>query len=155
MHNTRPTYGEKNIDVLVSYMVHLFNEPVIIPNVPTDIPGGQTDGGKVFDHPVVYTKPRLERISKPARNVVSKKSRRINDEALRKIGQWLHQETWEEMLDSGTEMANKFQELVFKNLDEICRESEVKLTKLDGKTTSMALQSLARQRLREHTKNGN
>ena len=30
MHNTKPTYGKKNIDVLVSDMVHLFDEPVII-----------------------------------------------------------------------------------------------------------------------------
>ena len=67
MHNTRPTYGQKNIDVLVSDMVHLFDEPQIIPNVPTDIPDGQPGGGKRSDHPVIYTEPRLDRIKKPAR----------------------------------------------------------------------------------------
>ena len=60
MHKTRPNHGTKNIDVLVSDMVHLYSEPLIIPNVPTDIPDGQPGGGKVSDHPIVYSKPRLE-----------------------------------------------------------------------------------------------
>ena len=86
-HNTKPTYGQKNIDVLVSDMVHLFNEPIIIPNVPTDIPDGQPGGGKISDHPVVYTMPRLDRTQKPARELVVKKTRRIKDEDILKIGQ--------------------------------------------------------------------
>ena len=87
MHNTKPTYGNKNIDVMVSDMVHLFEEPIIIPNVPTDIPDGQPGGGKRSDHPVVYSYPRLDRTSKPAQEVVVKKTRRINQDQLMKIGQ--------------------------------------------------------------------
>ena len=153
-HNSRPTYGQKNIDVMISDMVHLFNEPVIIQNVPTDIPDGQPGGGKRSDHPVVYTKPRLDRITQPAREVVVKKSRRIKDDDIRKFGKWIQQETWEEMLNCNHK-ANKFSEIVFAKLDEICPEVEIKLTKMDGKVTSMALQSLARRRLREFTKHGN
>ena len=154
-HNTKPTYGQKNIDVLVSDMVHLFNEPIIIPNVPTDIPDGQPGGGKISDHPVVYTMPRLNRTQKPARELVVKKTRRIKDEDILKIGQWIQQESWVEMLDCGESMATKYSEIVFAKLDEICPEVEVKITKMDGKVTSLALQKLARQRLREYTLNGN
>ena len=49
----------------------------------------------------------------------------------------------------------KFSELVFEKLDEICPTQEVKLSKLDGQVTSIALQKLARLRLREYTENGN
>ena len=45
MHNTKPTHGRKNIDVLVSDMVHFYSESIIVPNVPTDIPVGQPGGG--------------------------------------------------------------------------------------------------------------
>ena len=64
MRNTRPTHGKKNIDVLVSDMVHLYSEPIIIQNVLTDIPDGQPGGGKRSEHPIIYSTPRLERASK-------------------------------------------------------------------------------------------
>ena len=67
LHNKKPTYGLKNIDILVSDMAHLYNEASIIPNVPTDIPPGQPGAGSLSDHPVVISAPRLERQSKPAR----------------------------------------------------------------------------------------
>ena len=41
LHNTKPTHGRKNIDVLVSDMAHLFQELIIIQNVRNDIPDGQ------------------------------------------------------------------------------------------------------------------
>ena len=153
-HNTRPTYGQKNIDVMVSDMVHLFDEPEIIPNVPTDIPDGQPGGGKRSDHPVVYTRPRLDRTTQPARQVVVKKSRRIKDEDIMKAGQWIQQESWEEMFNCPSSMSTKFSEIVLRKLDEICPEVEIKITKLDGKLKSMALQSLSRQKQREHSRHG-
>jgi hypothetical protein len=136
-------------------MVHFFREPVIIPNEPTDIPDGQPGGGKPSDHSVVYTEPQLERSSNSAREVVIKITRRINEDAIRKFAQWIHCETWEQLLDAKSEMALRFRELVFGRLDQICPAEEVKLAKLDGQVTSLALQKLSRLRLREHTKNGN
>ena len=58
MHNTRPTYGNKNIDILVSDMVHHYSEPIIIQNVLTDIPDGQPRGRKTVGPPynIQYTK---------------------------------------------------------------------------------------------------
>ena len=41
MMNTKPTYGNKNIDVLISDMAHLYHESVILQSVPTDIPSNQ------------------------------------------------------------------------------------------------------------------
>ena len=52
MLNTKPTHGNKNIDVLISDMAHLYHESVILPNVATDIPSNQQGGGQPSDHPV-------------------------------------------------------------------------------------------------------
>ena len=57
MHNTKPTHERKNIDVLVSDMIHLYRESTVIPNVLTDIPDGQPGGGKQSDHSIVYCEP--------------------------------------------------------------------------------------------------
>ena len=56
---------------------------------------------------------------------------------------------------SSTGMVNQFEKLLHDKLDSICPVEEVKLTKLDGKITSMALRKLSRLRLREYTKHGN
>ena len=72
MHNTKPTYGRKNIDILVSDMVHLYRESTVIPNVPTDIPDGHPGGGKQSDHSIVYSEPRLEMISNLPGNWLSR-----------------------------------------------------------------------------------
>ena len=154
MHNTRPTHGKKNIDVLVSDMVHLYSEPIIIQNVQTDIPDGQPGGGKRSDHPIIYSTPRLERASKSAKELVVKKTRRFNESTKMKLARWIQHESWEELFNSSN-MAEKFEELVVQKLDDICPEEEIKITQLDGKIKSLALQKIGRQKLREYTKNGN
>ena len=154
MHNTKPTHGQKNIDILISDMVHLYNESVIFPSVPTDIPPGRPGGGQPSDHSVVMCRPRLERLSKPAKEMIVKKTRRVDDAKKMKIGQWIQQESWETVFNckSSSQMASQFTKLVFEKLDQICPEEHLKITKMDGKQTSLALQTLARQRLREYEK---
>ena len=154
MHNTRPTYGNKNIDILVSDMVHHYSEPIIIQNVLTDIPDGQPGGGKRSDHPIIYSTPRLERESQSAKELVLKKTRRFNDARKKEMAKWIQHESWEDLFNS-TKPAEKFEEIVFGKLDEICPEEVIKITKLDGKVKSLALQKLGRQKLREYTKHGN
>ena len=51
-------------------------------------------------------------------------------------------------------MADKFVELVTQKLNEICPEEEVKISQLDGKITSLALQKLVRKKKREYEKHG-
>ena len=156
-HNTKPTHNLKNIDVMVSDMVHLYGDSEIYPSVPTDIPDGQTGGGKPSDHSVVVSRPRLERLSKPARELVTKKTRRMDDEKKMRIGQWVQQESWEDVYNGNTAsgMAVQFTKVVFEQLDKICPEEEIQISKMEGKETSLALQSIARQKLREYTRHGN
>ena len=156
LHNTKPTHGRKNIDVLVSDMVHLYKESVIIPNVPTDIPDGQPGGGKPSDHPIVYCQPRLETGSKSARQVVVKKTRRLDANRKMKIAQWIQHESWESVYDGNdaSGMADKLVELVTQKLDELCPEEDIKITQFDGKITSLALQKLTRKKKREFEKHG-
>ena len=93
MHNTKPTHGQKNIDVLVSDMVHLYGESVVIPNVPTDIPDGQPGGGKPSDHSIMFCEPRLGTWSKPARQQVIKKTRRVDDHKKQQLAKWIQTES--------------------------------------------------------------
>ena len=67
------------------------------------------------------------------------------------IGQWIQKETWEDVFNgkNSTVMASEFTRVVFEKLDQICPEEELKISKLDGKQTSLALQSLARQKARQ------
>ena len=152
-HNTKPTLGVKNIDVLISDMSPLYNEPVITKNVPTDIPDGRPGGGKTSDHPIVYARPRLERGVKSTKQMVVKKTRRLDEDRKRKLAEWIQHESWEELYDSQG-MAEKFSEMVFRKLDDICPEESIKITKFDGKVKSLALQKLGRMKLREYSKHG-
>ena len=156
MHNTKPTYGQKNIDVLVSDFVHLFSESQIIPNVPTDIPDGQPGGGKTSDHPILVCVPRMEIGSKPARRVAVKKARRVDSNKMRLLAEWIQHESWEKVFDGNgsSGMAEKLIELVEEKMEDICPLEEVKISQLDGKITSLALQRLTRSKKREYSKHG-
>ena len=156
MHNTKPTHGNKNIDVLVSDFVHLFSESEIVPNVPTDIPDGQPGGGKTSDHPIVVCTPRMEIGSKPSRQVAVKKTRRVDSRKMKKLADWIQHESWEKVFDGkdSSEMAEKLIELVEEKMEEICPLEEIKITQLDGKITSLALQKLTRAKKREYNKHG-
>ena len=59
-----------------------------------------------------------------------------------KIGQWVQRETWEVVFNGGSSsgMVDQFSNLVQYKLDKICPVTEVKLTRLDGKLVSAALQ---------------
>ena len=152
MHNTKPTHGTKNIDILVSDMVHMYSQSVILPNVLTDIPDGQPGGGKRSDHPIVYCEPRSDCFKKPARQVEIKKTRRMDDRRKTELANWIQQESWEEVFDgnSSSGMAVKLIEVVERNIDKICPNEEVKISQFEGKITSLALQKLTRQKKREY-----
>ena len=138
-------------------MVHLFCDSTIIPNVLTYIPDGHPGGRKPSDHPIVYCEPRLEAVTKPARGLVVKKTRRVDDDRMRQLARWIQQESWESVFDgSGSSgMAENLTNLVHTKLEEICPEEEVKISQMEGKITSLALQKLTRQKMREYTKHGN
>ena len=157
MLNTKPTYGQNNIDVRISDIAHLYHKSAILPSVPTDIPAGQPGGGKPSDHPIFMSKPKLNRLEAPPKEVIIKKTRRMDDEKKRKLSQWITRESWEMVFDGGsaTGKVDKFTKLTLSKLDEICPDKMVKITKLEAKLTSKALQTLSRQRLRELSKNGN
>ena len=156
MLNTKPTYGNKNIDVMITDMTHLYAESAIIPNVPTDIPAGRPGGGQPSDHPIVYSSPRVDATTAPAKRVVERKTRQLNHEKLCKVAEWIQHETWEsvEEQSSASGMADQFVELTQAKLDEICPIKSVKISQLEGKVVSVPVQKLARKKWREYNKNG-
>ena len=157
MMNTKPTYGSKNIDVLISDFAHLYSDSVIQPNVPTDLPAGRQGGGQPSDHPVVYVRPRVDRLTAPKREVITKKMRRVDDDKKKKVAGWIQHESWDSVTEAGSAsgMASQFTQLVHGKLDEICPVTEVKVSQFHGELTSPALQNISRLKLREYTNNGN
>ena len=113
MMNTKPTHGDKNIDIMITDMAHLYNESVILPSVPTDIPSNQKGGGQPSDHPVVISTPKVERIFAPPKEKITKKTRRMNKEQMCMIGQWIQRESWEMVFNGGssTGMVDQFTKL--------------------------------------------
>ena len=89
-------------------------------------------------------------LRQPDKEVIVKKTRRVDNEKLRKVAQWIQQESWEEVFNANSVsgMAEKLPEVVFRKINEICPVEEVKLTKFTGKLASKALQDLARIKLR-------
>ena len=116
MMNTKPTYGLKNIDVLISDMSHLFCESVIIPNVPTDLPSSQAGGGVPSDHPVVYCQPKVNRQEAPKKEVLIKRTRRYTKERMNAFGLWIQSESWETLYDAAGGMADQFVKICFPRL---------------------------------------
>ena len=51
-------------------------------------------------------------------------------------------------------MAQTMMEVVNQKIDEICPVEEVRVSQMEGKITSLALQKLGRQKLREYSKHG-
>ena len=134
-------------------MVHLYRESNVIQNVPTNIPDGQPGGGKQSDHSVVFCQPRLESLSKPARVMVMKKIRRFNENRKRRFATWIQSESWDNIFNSKNK-AEKMIEMVNGNLDQICLVDEVRISQLDKKINSLALQKLTRLKQIEYPKQG-
>ena len=54
----------------------------------------------------------------------------------------------------GNSMAEAFSEIVNKEINKVCPVKEVKISQLEGKVNSLALQKLVRQKKREYEKHG-
>ena len=117
------------------------------------IQDGLPGGGKRSDHPIVYCQPRLERLTKPAKELVFKRTQWIDENRKRKLADWIQHESWEEVLNS-KHMAETMMKVVSRKLDEICPEEEVRVSQMEGKINSLALQKLFRQKQREYLKHG-
>ena len=101
----------------------------------------------------MYCHPRLERITKPARELVVKRTRRMDEYRKKKLADWIQHESWQE-LDDSKNKAQTMIEVVSRKLDEICPKEEVRVSQMDGKINSLALQKLGRQKQREYSKHG-
>ena len=102
----------------------------------------------------MISKPRLEAASKPAKEVVVKKTRRVDSNRIRKLAQLIKYESWQHVYDGNTAsgMTENLIELLTEKLNEICPEEEVKISQFEGKITSLALQKLVRMKKREFEK---
>ena len=73
-------------------------------------------------------------LTKPARRVEIKKTRRMDDRKKQLLAQWIQTETWESVYNGGSssKMAEILIETSFTNIDLICPVEEVKISQLDN-----------------------
>ena len=93
IHNTKPTHGR------IKHRHFNFRHGTLLqrvcdnPKCPHQIPDGQPGGCKPSDHPIVVCEPKLDISSKPARQLVTKKTRRVDGNKKRKFAQWIQHES--------------------------------------------------------------
>ena len=150
---TRPTYRNSILDILVTDIGHLYNEPVIRPAVKPDIEGH----GVPSDHNIVLATTISNPLGQVKRSCITKTSRPLTTEAKQKIASWIQNESWNSVSNCSdvSLMVDNFCKLVSEKIDELCPVKTFKLNKLDSEFTTPAIKQLARKKLREYTKHGN
>ena len=88
--------------------------------------------------------------------MIIKKTRRIDSHKKAQLANWIQHESWEELYNSpsSSDMAIQLIEMMNGKMDQICPETEVRISQLDGKQTSLIIQTLVRQKKREFDKHG-
>ena len=77
-----------------------------------------------------------------------KKTRMTDNDKIQRLARWIQQESWESVFNGfgSSGMAKNCTNLVHAKLDELCHEEEVRISQMEGKITSLALQRLTRQK---------
>ena len=150
---TKPSHKSSVLEVIVTDIGHLFNEPVIRPALLPDVPGQ----GVPSDHKIVFTTPISDHSKPPKRSFLIKTSRPLTTEAKQNLAEWIQNETWESVIGctDSESMVQKFTSLVKEKIDENCPQKTFKVNCLDNDFTTPAIKRIKRLKLREYTKHGN
>ena len=146
------TRQDKILDVLIMNLSRFYNSPIIAPPIGPDNP----DAGKDSDHSVPICIPHTDRFNPPDRTYRLQTYRPLPDSSVRKFGQWITGETWEQISDnlSPSEQVEQFEKLLKGKLDTYCPEKTIKLGSQDKPWINYELKKLHRLRNREYIKRG-
>ena len=149
---TKATHKHSILDVIITDVGHLYNEPDIRPPLLPDDP----NRGVPSDHMIVLASPAVNHIP-PKRTSITRNSRPLNTLAKRNLSNWIQNETWDDILEpeNPTVMVNKFTNLVKEKIDVNVPLKTFKLTCLDNEFTTPAIKHIKRKKNREYVKHGN
>ena len=149
---TKATHKDSILDVIVTDVGHLYNEPVICPPLPPDIPGN----GVPSDHMTVHATPINDSCPQPCYAIIET-SRPLTTQAKLSLASWVQYESWKEVLekDDSSSMVDSFNTLVEQKIKEHCPLKTLKLNCFDNEFTTPAIKAIKRKKKREYTKHGN
>ena len=150
---TKPTHKTSILEVVVTDIGHLYNEPVIRPPLTPDIPGQ----GVPSDHKIVFVTPIRDSSKPPNRSCLIKTSRPLTTQAKQKFASWIQYESWESVINcsDSSSMAASFSAFVQHKIEENCPLKTFKVNRLDNEFTTPAIKRIKRLKSREYTKHGN
>ena len=112
---------------------------------------------KPSDHSVPICVPHIDRHSRPCRNYRVIKYRPLPESGLRRLGEWVVNEGWEEVKGGQlppTQQAEVLQMTILKQLDNFCPEKSLKISSQDKPWVTAELKKISRQKNREYQKRG-
>ena len=150
---TKPTHKNSTLEIIVTDLGHLYQEPVIRPSVEPDDP----NNGVPSDHSIALALPITSSAEPPKRETIFKYIRPFTIEHKSKLADWILHEDWSTLanLKNVSEMVDNFCSLTQSKIEEICPQKRVKITKFDHEITSASIKQLSRQKNREYLKNRN
>ena len=150
---TKATHKSSIIDVIVTDIGHLYNEPTIRPPLNPDLPGK----GAPSDHNIVHALPIKDAAKQPLRTSITKTSRPFTTTAKQSLATWILQESWDSVLQcaDSSSMVDTFTKLVGNKIEEHVPEKSFKINCLDNEFTTPEIKRIKRKKQREYTKHGN
>ena len=150
---SKATHKHSVIDVIVTDIGHLYNEPVTRPALLPDIEGH----GVPSDHKIVFSTPVTDSSTASKRSCLIKTSRPLTTEAKKCLAKWIQYESWSSVLEcqSSSTMTATFTSLVHLKIGENVPLKTFKINNLDNDFTTPAIILIKRKKLREYTKHGN
>ena len=148
----KPTRQGVILDIIIMNTFTFYNSPYIAPPIQPDDPSK----GKPSDHSVPVCVPHTDRYHPPTRHYKTVKYRPLPESSLRKFGQWIVTEGWEEVKANLTpsKQIEVFQNIVFDKLNQFCPEKSFRVSSQDKPWVTAELKSLHRSKSREYVKNG-
>ena len=146
------TRGCKILDILIMNTSSYYKSPIIVPPIQPDNPMT----GKPSDHSVPVCIPHTDRHKPPERKYRIIKYRPLPRSGVDKFGKWIVSQSWEELqsVNSSTEKAKLFEELINEKLNLFCPIKELKLSSQDKPFITSELKRIDRLRNREYLKRG-
>ena len=140
------------LDIIIMNTFCYYNSPVIVPPINPDDP----KKGKPSDHWVPVCVPHTDRYKPANRNFKTIKYRPLPDSSIRKFGEWLVTEGWEQLREdmSPTEHATIFEKILKDKLDLFCPEKTMRISSQDLPWINAELKAIARRKGREYNKRG-
>ena len=146
------TINFKTLDIIIMNLKMFYNSPIIAPPLLPDDP----ENAKPSDHSVPVCTPHTDRYNPPHRNYKLHTYRPLPDSSVRKFGQWITAQRWEDLSHElpVTELTSRFENTLKANLNKFCPEKTIRISSQDKPWVNSELKKLHRLKSREWTKRG-